>query len=90
MGESKYEISQTAYVKLVLHALKHKTSTVNAILTGRLKQSPGSSKDNSNDNTEAMEIIDVIPLSHAQLGLLPTLEIAITQVCQQFFFVVNK
>lgn len=78
MGESKYEISQTAYVKLVLHALKHKASAVNGILVGRLRQSPASDDDNNN-NTESVEIIDAIPLSHAQLGLLPTLEIAITQ-----------
>lgn len=78
MGESKYEISQTAYVKLVLHALKHTTSAVNGILVGRIKQYPASEDDNNN-STEAVEIIDAIPLSHAQLGLLPTLEIAITQ-----------
>lgn len=78
MGESKYEISQTAYVKLVLHALKHTTSAVNGILVGRIKQYPASEDDNNNI-TEAVEIIDAIPLSHAQLGLLPTLEIAITQ-----------
>lgn len=78
MGESRYEISQTAYVKLVLHALKHKTSAVNGILVGRLKQSPAS-EDSNSISTEAVEIIDIIPLSHSQLGLLPTLEIAITQ-----------
>lgn len=78
MGESRYEISQTAYVKLVLHALKHKASAVNGILVGRLKQSPAS-EDNNSISTEAVEIIDIIPLSHSQLGLLPTLEIAITQ-----------
>lgn len=78
MGQSRYEISQTAYVKLVLHALKHKTSAVNGILVGRLKQS-SASEDNNSISTEAVEIIDIIPLSHSQLGLLPTLEIAITQ-----------
>jgi len=64
-------------VKLVLHALKHKTSAVNGILVGRLKQSPVS-EDNNNISTKAVEIIDIIPLSHSQLNLLPTLEIAIT------------
>ncbi|GLJ55650.1 hypothetical protein SUGI_1195210 [Cryptomeria japonica] len=73
MVESNYEVSQKAYVKLVLHALKHKTSAVNGILVGRLS-----------DKTEAVEIIDAFPLSHGQLGLLPTLEIATIQAEEYF------
>ncbi|KAH9317362.1 hypothetical protein KI387_019131, partial [Taxus chinensis] len=73
MVESKYEISQVAYVKLVLHASKHKTSAVNGILVGKIS-----------DKTETVEIVDAIPLSHGHLGLLPTLEIAIIQAEEYF------
>ncbi|OVA04500.1 Uncharacterized protein family UPF0172 [Macleaya cordata] len=67
-GEIKYEIGQNAYIKLVLHALKHKTSAVNGILLGRVV------KD------EVVEISESVPLSHSQIGLLPALEIALIQI----------
>ncbi|KAH0854193.1 hypothetical protein HID58_090130, partial [Brassica napus] len=31
-----YEISQNAYIKLVLHSLRHKTAAVNGVLVGRI------------------------------------------------------
>ncbi|KAL6561422.1 hypothetical protein OROMI_017023 [Orobanche minor] len=65
-GGSRYEIHQNAYLKVVLHALKHRTSTVNGILLSR------SSADGS-----AIEITDSVPLFHPQIGLLPPLEIAL-------------
>lgn len=71
-GELKYEIGQNAYIKLVLHALKHKTSAVNGILVGRLIKE------------EMIEIADAIPLSHSHIGLLPTLEIALIQIEEKF------
>ncbi|XP_027064834.1 ER membrane protein complex subunit 8/9 homolog [Coffea arabica] len=67
-GETKYEIHQNAYIKLVLHALKHKTSAVNGVLLGRL----------SGDDT--VEIVDSVPLFHSQIGLLPPLEIALIMI----------
>lgn len=73
-GELKYEIGQNAYIKLVLHALKHKTSAVNGILVGRLIKE------------EVIEITDAIPLSHSHIGLLPTLEIALIQVCSSIWY----
>ncbi|KAF8379817.1 hypothetical protein HHK36_029266 [Tetracentron sinense] len=71
-GELRYEIGQNAYIKLVLHALNHKTSAVNGILIGRLV------------NDEIVEITDAVPLSHSQIGLLPTLEIALIQIEEHF------
>ncbi|KAK1576341.1 hypothetical protein Q3G72_013072 [Acer saccharum] len=35
-GELRYEISQNAYIKLVLYARKHKTAAVNGVLVGRV------------------------------------------------------
>lgn len=68
-GESRYEIHQNAYIKLVLHALNHPTSAVNAVLLGR---SAGA----------GVEIVDSVPLFHSQIGLLPPLEIALIMVSQ--------
>lgn len=68
-GESRYEIHQNAYVKLILHSLKHRASAVNGVLLGR------SSADGA-----TVEIVDSVPLFHSQIGLLPPLEIALIMV----------
>ncbi|KAF3453284.1 hypothetical protein FNV43_RR03724 [Rhamnella rubrinervis] len=65
-GELRYEISQTAYIKLVLHSIKHKTSAVNGVLLGRV-----SSKN------DVVEVTDSVPLFHSHIGLLPQLEISL-------------
>ncbi|CAI9088185.1 OLC1v1022444C1 [Oldenlandia corymbosa var. corymbosa] len=69
-GEAKYEIHQNAYIKLVLHALKHQTSAVNGVLLGRL----------SAGNDDTVEIVESVPLFHSQIGLLPPLEIALIMI----------
>ncbi|KAK6162262.1 hypothetical protein DH2020_002103 [Rehmannia glutinosa] len=66
---SRYEIHQNAYLKLVLHALKHRTSAINGILLGR------SSADGA-----TVEIVDSVPLFHSQISLLPPLEIALIMI----------
>ncbi|RVX14787.1 ER membrane protein complex subunit 8/9-like [Vitis vinifera] len=71
-GELKYEIAQNAYIKLVLHALKHKTAAVNAVLLGRLVT--------STDGSHTLQISDAVPLFHSQITLLPPLEIALIQI----------
>ncbi|KAJ7556746.1 hypothetical protein O6H91_05G096400 [Diphasiastrum complanatum] len=78
---AKYQIEQTAYVKLVLHALKHRTSAVNGILIGRLNASTKSS-DIAPESavSSTVEIVDAVPLFHGQIGLLPMLELALLQV----------
>ncbi|XP_065862720.1 ER membrane protein complex subunit 8/9 homolog [Euphorbia lathyris] len=63
-GEFKYEISQNAYIKLVLHALKHKSAAVDGVLVGR-------------SSDDVIEITDSVPLFHNHLGLLPPLEISL-------------
>ncbi|CAA3005133.1 ER membrane protein complex subunit 8/9 homolog [Olea europaea var. sylvestris] len=68
-AESRYEIHQNAYIKLVLHALKHRTSAVNAALIGR-----------SSSDGDSVEIVDSVPLFHSQIGLLPPLEISLMMV----------
>ncbi|KAH9624350.1 hypothetical protein KSS87_020681 [Heliosperma pusillum] len=68
-GELVYEIGQNAYIKLVLHALKHTTNAVNGVLVGRYEASKG-----------VVEISEAVPLFHSNIGLLPPLEIALTQI----------
>ncbi|KZV43758.1 ER membrane protein complex subunit 8/9 [Dorcoceras hygrometricum] len=68
-GDSPYEIHQTAYIKLILHALKHRTTAVNAVLLGR-----------SSASGSSVEIFDSVPLFHSQIGLLPPLEIALIMI----------
>ncbi|XP_022753013.1 ER membrane protein complex subunit 8/9 homolog [Durio zibethinus] len=72
--ELKYEISQNAYIKLVLHALKHKTTAVNGVLLGRVNPQ----KEN------VVEILDSVPLFHSNLALLPPLEIALIMVEEHY------
>ncbi|XP_060199435.1 ER membrane protein complex subunit 8/9 homolog [Lycium barbarum] len=68
--ESTYEINQNAYIKLILHASKHKTNAVNGVLIGRI----------SGDDNNAVEITESVPLFHSQIGLLPPLEIALIMI----------
>lgn len=72
-GDCKYEIRQEAYVKLILHALKHRASAVNGLLVGRLVDAAGG-------GSAGVQIVDAVPLSHSQIGLLPSLELALIQV----------
>ncbi|KAH0906564.1 hypothetical protein HID58_038391 [Brassica napus] len=51
-GELKYEISQNAYIKLVLHSLRHKTAAVNGVLVGRI-----SPKDEGVLNNKKLEAL---------------------------------
>nr|XP_043619090.1 ER membrane protein complex subunit 8/9 homolog [Erigeron canadensis] len=68
-GDCRYVISQNAYIKLVLHSLKHKTSAVNGVLLGRLSAG------------DVVEIFDSVPLFHSpQIGLLPSLEISLLMI----------
>ncbi|KAL0320898.1 UNVERIFIED_CONTAM: ER membrane protein complex subunit/9 [Sesamum radiatum] len=68
-GEARYEINQTAYIKLVLHALKHRSAAVNGLILGR-----------ASSDAAVVEIVDSVPLFHSQIGLLPPLEIALIMI----------
>ncbi|XP_021906156.1 ER membrane protein complex subunit 8/9 homolog isoform X1 [Carica papaya] len=73
-GDIRYEISQNAYIKLVLHALNHKTKAVNGVLLGRLNP----------QNDAVLEIVDSVPLFHSNLALLPPLEISLIMVEEHY------
>ncbi|XP_004248356.1 ER membrane protein complex subunit 8/9 homolog [Solanum lycopersicum] len=72
--ESTYEIHQNAYIKLVLHASKHKTSAVNGVLLGRIS-----------GDSAVVEIVESVPLFHSQIGVLPPLEIALIMIEEYYF-----
>ncbi|KAK3008695.1 hypothetical protein RJ639_015244 [Escallonia herrerae] len=74
-GVSRYEIGQNAYIKLVLHALKHKTSAANGVLLGRLSGS---------DASPVVEVTDSVPLFHSQIGVLAPLEIALIMIEEHY------
>uniref|UniRef100_A0A0D9W314 MPN domain-containing protein n=1 Tax=Leersia perrieri TaxID=77586 RepID=A0A0D9W314_9ORYZ len=77
-AECKYEVSQAAYVKLALHALKHPAAAVNGLLVGRLLDGA--------DAAAVVSVADAVPLCHHphHLPLLPTLELALTLVEDHF------
>lgn len=72
-NDLKYEVSQNAYIKLVLHSLKHPTSAVNGVLIGRISSS-----------NDTVEITDAVPLFHSQIPLLPQLEISLILIEEYF------
>lgn len=72
-----YEIGQTAYVKIVLHALKHPNNSVSGVLVGKVT---GSSTSENSETGFRVDVIDAVPLFHGQHGLLPSLELSLSQV----------
>ncbi|RZB66902.1 ER membrane protein complex subunit 8/9-like [Glycine soja] len=69
----RYEIAQTAYIKFILHSLKHPTSAVNGVLIGRISAS-----------NDVVEIADAVPLFHSHIPLLPQLEISLIMIEEYF------
>tara|TARA_B110000977_G_scaffold162566_1_gene208107 strand:- start:16831 stop:17460 length:630 start_codon:yes stop_codon:yes gene_type:complete len=63
----KVSVTEKAYVKLVLHALKHPTRDVFGCLVGR----EGSNGD--------LQVTDALPMVHSTLAVTPTVEIALEQ-----------
>ncbi|KAJ0093159.1 hypothetical protein Patl1_25943 [Pistacia atlantica] len=92
MGELRYEISQNAYIKLVLHAQKHKrlrcspsTSTASKFtgLASHIKPTSASRLSSLHKRTysrfpvELGGALSLMPLHSVTLGLLPNLEISL-------------
>eukprot|EP00897_Mesotaenium_endlicherianum_P010957 jgi/Mesen1/9890/ME000070S09171 len=78
-----YVVSQAAYIKLVLHALKHPFSGVNGVLIGTTSESIREvqrGKKQAGDLGDSVQIQDAVPLFHSHLGLAPMLELALSQV----------
>ena len=85
----QYEIGQSAYLKLILHALKHPSAAVNGVLIGSAaplaitETKVGSSARNASgsDITGSNILIeDAIPFFHSHIGLAPMTEVALSLV----------
>merc|ERR1711911_568660 len=63
------ELSQVAYSKIILHALKYPHTAINGGLLA-----------NEGSNSQSLKYIDAIPLFHNNLGLAPMLEVALMQI----------
>mmetsp|Transcript_41100 Transcript_41100/g.131491 ORF Transcript_41100/g.131491 Transcript_41100/m.131491 type:complete len:211 (+) Transcript_41100:1177-1809(+) len=74
-----YQLSQAAYCKAVLHALKYPSQAVNGVLIGS-----GGSGQTSPRGDKAVEVVDAVPLFHTRLSLAPMLEVALTQIDSYF------
>lgn len=83
-GGYKYSLHQAAYVKLILHAIKHPASAVNGLLIGKVSSSSPQSADAGGQaivaSGGAVDIHDAVPLFHSHLELAPMLEVALAQV----------
>ena len=64
----KYTLSDRAYCKLILHALKHPLRSVCGALIGRC-------------DGDVVQVIDAIPYLHTTVATAPNAEIALEQSC---------
>ena len=65
----KIQFNLTSYAKVLLHASKYPHKAVNGVLLAKFEK-----------GSDALQIVDVIPLFHQCLGLAPMLEVALSQV----------
>ena len=63
----KVSVTERAYVKLVLHSLKHPTRDVFGVLVGRTV------------GVGDLEVTDVLPMLHSTISVTPSVEIALEQ-----------
>ncbi|KAF8262910.1 UPF0172-domain-containing protein [Lactarius quietus] len=70
MSGPNFQLSDLAYTKIILHALKHPHQTVNGVLLGGLSQSVG----------RTVEIVDAVPLQHHWTNLSPMMEVGLGMV----------
>lgn len=61
-------------LKILLHAAKHPSCTVNGVLLGSEHQATGSGEERE------ARVTDIVPLFHASHHLAPPLEVALAQV----------
>ena len=67
----EYIINKEAYLKIILHACKYPSSTVNGVLLAQ---------EEPEDKSSKIIIADAIPLFHHWNTLTPMLEVGLQQV----------
>ena len=78
-----YTVDSKALLKILLHAAKHPSHSINGVLLGAVapaSEEPGSPRGGTAQ--VAVTIADAIPLFHSFLSLAPALETALVQVRQ--------
>ncbi|KAI9443677.1 UPF0172-domain-containing protein [Russula earlei] len=67
MSSTKYHLTDLAYTKLILHALKYSHQNVNGVLLGSPPSAPG----------HPVLIVDAVPLQHHWTSLSPMMEVGL-------------
>ena len=78
-----YTVDSKALLKILLHAAKHPSHSVNGVLLGTIAPAsgePGSPRGGAAQ--VAVTVADAIPLFHSFLSLAPALETALVQARQ--------
>ena len=76
-----YTLDTKALLKILLHAAKYPSHSVNGVLLGTTDSAaaePGSPRESAAEST--VTLVDAIPLFHSFLSLAPALETALFQV----------
>jgi ER membrane protein complex subunit 8/9 len=84
-------VDRSALIKIILHAIKYPTTSVNGLLLGELRQegpiaaaegasSPPGSPRPSGGSRSVLRIYDSIPVCHNFITLSPIMEMAMSQV----------
>merc|ERR1711868_291063 len=69
MTESELEISTRAYCKMVMHAAKYPSSSINGVLLSKV-----------GGGSNPVKYVDCIPMLHINTALAPMVEVALAQI----------
>ena len=72
MGEVELEMSTRAYCKMMMHAARYPSYSINGLLLSKSSSMSSGSK--------LIQYLDCIPLFHINTGLAPMVEVALAQV----------
>lgn len=80
MASPSFQLSDLAYTKIILHALKHPHQTVNGVLLGAPSQTVG----------RTVDIVDAVPLQHHWTNLSPMMEVGLGMVRSTILYFVPQ
>jgi len=69
MSDSELEISTRAYCKMLMHAAKYPSSSINGLLLSKV-----------GGGSQPVKYVDCIPLLHINTGLAPMAEVGLAQI----------
>ena len=68
---TEVQLSLRAYAKILSHVVQYPYTAVNGVLLAR---------DDEEEDTELLDVVDAVPLFHYNLSLTPMLTVALTQI----------